>query len=126
MQQRVIVIIDDSEDVAALEFSLAAMRGVKVVKMNDGRRLMNELRTNSLEVAAIVTDLNLPFFDGFEILEAVRRHGRFGQLPIIVITGDGRCGLADRAQELGASAFFMKPYSPAEVRRALEALIDAS
>ncbi len=126
MDQRVIAIIDDSEDVAALELALSNMQSVKVVKMDDGRSVMNALRSNSLELAAIVTDLNLPFFDGFEILEAVRAHQRFSHVPIVVITGDGRSGVPERAKQLGASAFFVKPYSPAEVRRALEALIDAS
>ncbi len=124
--ERIIAIIDDSEDVAALEFALSGMPSVKVVKMHDGRGLMNALRADSLELSAIVTDLNLPFFDGFEILEAVRAHARYARVPIVVITGDGRCGVPERAKQLGANAFFSKPYSPAEVRRALEALIDVS
>ena len=123
---RVIAIIEDSEDVAALEFALSCMPGVRVVKLPDGRSLMNALRSNSLELAAIVTDLNLPFYDGFEILQAVRAHSRFSQVPIVVITGDGRSEVPERARQLGASAFFIKPYSPVEVRRALEALIDVA
>jgi DNA-binding response OmpR family regulator len=123
---RVIAIVEDSDDVAALEFALSCMAGFRVVKLPDGRSLMNALRTDSLELAAIVTDLNLPFYDGFEILEAVRAHHRYSQVPIIVITGDGRSEVPKRARELGASGFFIKPYSPAEIRRALEALIHAS
>ena len=123
---RVIAIVEDSEDVAALELALSCMSGVRVVKMYDGRSLMNVLQSGSLDLAAIVTDLNLPFYDGFEILEAVRAHSRFSRVPIVVITGDGRSEVPERARQLGANAFFLKPYSPIEVRRALEALIDVS
>jgi len=123
---RTIVIVEDSEDVAALEFALAGLPGVSVLKLPDGRSLMNALRSDSLNLAAIVTDLNLPFYDGFEILEAVRKHSRYAKIPIVVITGDGRRDVPARAKQLGANAFFPKPYSPAEVRRALEALIDVS
>ena len=70
--------------------------------------LMHSLRTNSINLAAIVTDLNLPFFDGFEILAAVRAHARYRKVPIVVITGDGRSGIAQRAQELGARRFLFQ------------------
>jgi DNA-binding response OmpR family regulator len=121
---RVIAIVEDSEDVVTLEFALSNMSGTKVMRMQDGRSLMNALAASSLNLAAIVTDLNLPFFDGFEIIQAVRSHPRYAKVPVVVITGDGRHGIAQRAKELGADAFFPKPYSPAEVCRALEALID--
>lgn len=120
---RVIAIVEDSENIAPLELALSGVAGVTVVKMPDGRSLMQALQANSLDVAAIVTDLNLPFFDGFEILKAVRTHARYTNVPIIIITGDGRSEVPQRARELGASALFFKPYSPVEVRRALEALI---
>ena len=123
---RTIVIVEDSEDVAALEFALAALPGMSVLKLPDGRSLMNALFSDSLNLAAIVTDLNLPYYDGFEILAAVRKHNRYARIPIIVITGDGGHDIPARAKQLGANAFFPKPYSPAEVRRALEALIDVS
>jgi DNA-binding response OmpR family regulator len=123
---RTIVIVEDSEDVAALELALLALPGVAVVKLPDGRSLMHALQFDSLNLAAIITDLNLPFYDGFEILEAVRSHRHYSRVPVIVITGDGRSDVPDRAKKLGANAFFCKPYSPVEVRRALEALIDVS
>ncbi len=122
----VIAIVEDSEDVAALEFALSAIRGAKVMRMSDGRSLMKKLEAESFNFAAIVTDLNLPFFDGFEIIQAVRSNARHSRVPIIVITGDGRTGIAQRAKELGANAFFLKPYSPGEIFRTLEALLNAS
>ena len=123
---RTIVIVEDSEDVAALELALSGLPGVRVMKLPDGRSLMNVLSADSLDLAAIVTDLNLPFYDGFEIVEAVRKHQRYARVPIVIITGDGRQDVPARAKKLGADAFFPKPYSPAEVRRALEALIDVA
>lgn len=126
MSAPVIAIIEDSDDASALEFALSSIRGFTIVKLSDGRSLMNVLESNSLPLAAIVTDLNLPFFDGFEILRAVRAHRDFSRVPVILITGDGRSEIPRRARELGANAFFVKPYSPGEVRRVLEGLLHVS
>lgn len=123
---RVIAIIEDFEDIAALELALSCLVGVSVVRMTDGRHLITALQSDSLDLAAVITDLNLPFVDGFAILEAVRGHDRYRDLPVILVTGDGRSEVPERAKELGASALFFKPYSPAEIRRVLEELIRAT
>lgn len=120
---RVIAIIEDSDDIAALELALSSLKGTSVVRMRDGESLLKALQSDALDLAAVVTDLNLPFVDGFEILEAVRANGRYQHVPVIVITGDGRSDVPGRAKDLGANALFFKPYSPAEIRRALEELI---
>lgn len=123
---RVIAIVEDSDNIAALELALSSVAGTSVIRMTDGESLMRALQSDSLDLAGIVTDLNLPFFDGFEILEAVRNNSRYRELPVIVITGDSRSEVRRRAGELGASAFFFKPYSPLEIRRTLEELICAT
>jgi len=120
---RVIAIIEDFEDIAALELALSCLADTSVVRMTDGRSLMGALRSDSLDLAAVVTDLNLPFFDGFEILKAVRSHHLHRAVPVIIVTGDSRREVTQRAKELGASALFFKPYSPADIRRLLEELI---
>jgi CheY-like chemotaxis protein len=73
----------------------------------------------------LVTDLNMPRMDGFELIRRVRSHGRYGSLPVIVVSGDTDPGTPERVSRLGVDAFFSKPYSPARVREKLEHLLDA-
>jgi CheY-like chemotaxis protein len=120
-----ILIVDDSDDMAPLEIALASNGGPRVTVLKDGRLALKLLETDPPDLAAVITDLHLPFVDGFDLIAAIRAHDRFGGLPIIVISGDNDPQVRRRVRGLGADAFFAKPYSPAEVRQVLEDLLYA-
>jgi PleD family two-component response regulator len=61
--------------------------------------------------------------DGFELIERVRGHRVHQSVPIMVITGSSDPDAPQRVERLGANAFFMKPYSPLQVREKLEQLL---
>ncbi len=84
------------------------------------------LSSADFTVRAIVTDLQLPTMDGYELIEWVRGRSSHGALPIVVTSGDSDPGNSERLRLLGADAYFVKPYSPAAVRRTLEKLLHAS
>ena len=73
----------------------------------------------------MVTDLQMPSMDGFELIERVRADQKLARLPIIVVSGDTNPETPERVRRLGADSFFTKPFSPAEVRRKLEQLLHA-
>ena len=59
----------------------------------------------------VLLDLRLPEMPGLEVLQWIRRQPRLAWLPVVVITGMAAPGDAQRAQELGATAFLPKPFS---------------
>ena len=67
-------------------------------------------------VRAVVTDLNMPRMDGFEFMERIRAQPRHQRSPIIVVNGDTDPRTPERLTSIGVSAFFPKPYSPAQLR----------
>ncbi|HEX4227619.1 MAG TPA: response regulator [Bryobacteraceae bacterium] len=120
-----ILIVDDSDDIAPLEIALGSNGGPGVMVLKDGRRALKLLETDPPDLAAVITDLHLPFVDGFDLVAAIRANSRFERLPIIVISGDNDPQVRRRVRAFGADAFFAKPYSPAEVREVLEGLLYA-
>ena len=56
----------------------------------------------------------------------VRSRSNRAALPILVTSGDSDPGNSERLRRLGADAYFVKPYSPAALRRTLEQLLHAS
>jgi CheY-like chemotaxis protein len=74
-------------------------------------------------VAALITDINLPAMDGLELIRRVRAEPRMAALPIVVTSADADPATHERALQLGANAFFPKPYSPIAVRQKIEELI---
>ena len=123
-----ILIVEDAETAATtLEIALANIPGVQVVRVNDGLSALEYLAGEAgPRVDAVVTDLEMPQLDGFELIRALRRQERFQLLPIVVISGAGDPKAPERARQLGADAYFTKPWSPVAVRRKLEDLLSNS
>jgi two-component system chemotaxis response regulator CheY len=120
---KLIVIVEDSETIAPLEIALASLDGVVIQEFSNGRDAVKFVRAEYKDMSAIITDLHLPFFDGFELVAAVKEDERCSQIPIIVLSGDTHPETPERLRDLGVNAFFAKPYSPAQVRDTLEALL---
>jgi CheY-like chemotaxis protein len=121
-----VLIVEDDENVAPLEIALANMCGLRVLVLKNGRDAADLLRRNSIELAAVITDLQLPYVDGFELIEIIRGQARYSDLPIVVLSGDSHPDTPERLRSLGANAFFPKPYSPSDVRHTLEDLLNES
>ena len=123
---RTVLIVEDAESCATtLEIALLAIPHVNVRVAPTARQAL-DLLAKGAGICAVVTDLNLPSMDGFELIERVRSDRRTARLPIVVISGDSDPRTPERIYRLGADAFFGKPYSPAQVRQKLEQLLDAN
>ena len=120
-----VLIVEDSDDVTPLEIALTALNALQVRVVTNGRDALEIIKRRPVEVAALITDLNLPLLDGFGLIAAVRSHAPNAKLPIIVISGDNDPTTQTRVRDLGANAFFGKPYSPAAIRDTLEGLLHA-
>jgi CheY-like chemotaxis protein len=77
-------------------------------------------------VRAVVTDLNMPRMDGYELIRRIRGDQRLRNTPIIVVSADTDPATPERVAALGVDAFFPKPFSPAQVRRTLEQLLNGT
>ena len=83
MAKTVLVIDDEPEIRGLLELALR-VDGYEVETACDGREALVILE--DVPVDAVITDLYMPDLDGFELCLALRRDGRFDNLPIIVFT----------------------------------------
>jgi CheY-like chemotaxis protein len=123
---RGVLIVEDSENSAAmLEIALSEIPGVSLLLTNSAMDAWRILR-NGAQVRAIVTDLNMPHMDGFELIRRVRADRNLAGTPIIVVSADTDPDTPGRMAELGVDAYFPKPFSPARVRRKLEQILDGT
>jgi DNA-binding response OmpR family regulator len=122
---RTVLIVEDTEPCRdTLEVALMRVPGLAIRSVATAEEALQYLSGN--EICALVTDLHLPKMDGFQLIESVRSEARNSSLPILVLSGDDNPHTMARLADLGANAYFSKPYSPAEVRETLEQLIDGS
>ena len=122
---RNILIVEDAETAATtLEIALTNIPDVQIVRVGDGLRAMEYLAPETGHtIDALVTDLDMPFVDGFELIRHLRGQERFLSLPIVVVSGKCDPQASARALGLGANAYFAKPWSPLAVRRKIEDLL---
>lgn len=122
---RPVLIVEDSENAAAmLEIALGGIPGVSVHLAANAVEALRILGSGGPAVQAIVTDLNMPRMDGFELISRIRQDARLSATPIIVVSADTDPATPQRIAQLGVSAFFAKPFSPAQVRRKVEQLLN--
>jgi CheY-like chemotaxis protein len=122
-----VLVVEDSENNASmLEIALSDIPEVTVVVALSGLEAWRILSGHGRSIRAIVTDLNMPRMDGFELIRRVRADGRLAGTPIVVVSADTDPATPRRIAQMGVNAFFAKPFSPAEVRRKLEQILNGT
>jgi two-component system chemotaxis response regulator CheY len=121
----IVLIVEDSENSAAmLEIAFLGIPGLDVRMAPSAAEALRILDGGPEAVGAMVTDLNMPRMDGYELIRRVRADKRLSDMPIIVVSADTDPATPQRIAALGVEAYFPKPFSPAVVRRKLEQILD--
>src|SRR5437879_3881507 len=98
---KLVLIVEDSEAcTGTLHIALESNPWLEARVSPTPCAAMEVLRENS-EVVAVVTDLNLPQSDGFDLIRELRAHPRFARLPIVLISGDSDPRLPAKALAQG-------------------------
>src|SRR6266852_2515833 len=128
------------------------LRGVKVLVVDDNRtnrRILEgmlkrwEMKSRSVEggeealaqlsaareagepYGLILTDMHMPKMDGFALVERIRQRPELTTATIMMLTSAGHRGDAARCQELGVSAYLLKPIRQSELREAIARVLGA-
>jgi two-component system chemotaxis response regulator CheY len=111
--KKVILVADDSPTIRKfVTFSLAA-KGFKIIAATDGMEALEKLPSNNVDL--IITDLNMPNIDGFELIKTVRENKDYEDIPIIVLSSLGSEKDIERGLGLGANSYLVKPFDPKKI-----------
>jgi CheY-like chemotaxis protein len=97
-----------------IEILASAQAGYEVVTAEDGAQAWTMLEANP-EVKLAIIDVVMPVVDGFQWLDRVRADPRFGQLPVIVCSGNNDRATVSQAAARGVSSFLVKPFTRSAV-----------
>jgi CheY-like chemotaxis protein len=73
----------------------------------------------------VLTDMHMPKMDGFALVERIRQRPELSTATIMMLTSAGHRGDAARCQELGVSAYLLKPIRQSELREAIARVLGA-
>ena len=117
-----ILIVDDSSTLRrtlALSLQKATYR---VLQAKDGKEALSKLEQHP-QVNLIVCDIEMPNMNGFEFLSYRRQKPQIANIPIAMLTSRSSKKHRQLATQLGASAYFSKPYVELEFLKAIEEII---
>jgi CheY-like chemotaxis protein len=73
--------------------------------------------------AGILLDIEMPRMDGYELIATLRAQEQYRTLPVVILTSRAASKHQQRAMQLGASAYVVKPYQDEELINILNLLI---
>jgi chemosensory pili system protein ChpA (sensor histidine kinase/response regulator) len=103
-----VLVVDDSLTVRRVTQRLLVREGFRVVVAKDGLDALEQLELE--RPAVMLTDIEMPRMDGFDLLRNVRHDPRWQGLPVIMITSRIAQKHRDLAHQLGADHYLGKPY----------------
>jgi two-component system chemotaxis response regulator CheY len=106
---RTILAVDDSATVRKFVTVALSMQGFAVVTACDGMDALEKLPNQQVDL--VITDLNMPNMDGFELNKALRENPTYKDLPVIILTSLSDDDSKERGTGLGVNSYVVKPFS---------------
>src|SRR6185436_4067233 len=103
-----VLVVDDSLTVRRVTQRLLLREGYRVVLARDGLDALEQLADE--RPAVMLSDIEMPRMDGFDLVRNVRNDARLQDLPVIMITSRIAQKHREHAQELGVDHYLGKPY----------------
>ena len=117
-----ILVIDDSINVRRFMALTLEKAGYQVAQAKDGQDALDKLDAG-LAVEAIICDVEMPRLDGYGFLSRLKTKDQHKHLPVAMLTSRSGQKHRQMAMNLGAAAYFTKPYNEQTLLQTLEDLI---
>jgi DNA-binding response OmpR family regulator len=118
-----ILVVDDNLDIRNLLSMILEKEGYTVIHGVDGREGLEKIIQNIPNL--VLLDVMMPGFSGLEVLAAVRENKKreINSIPICMITAKSSVEDVDKALELGATSYIVKPFRPAVLIEKVNSLL---
>ncbi|HZF51893.1 MAG TPA: response regulator [Polyangiaceae bacterium] len=120
-----VLVVEDSATMRSFVVAALEAEGFEVTTAKSGFEAMKVLAQRKFDL--VITDINMPDINGLEVVRFVRDNPTHKEIPLIIISTDGRDRDRERGMKLGASDYLIKPFKPEDlISRARHFLSQAS
>ncbi|NET73940.1 MAG: response regulator, partial [Sphaerospermopsis sp. SIO1G2] len=116
-----VLVIDDAISVRQTLVMTLQKSGFQVFAAENGVEAIEQLELHP-EIAVVLSDLEMPKMNGFQLLTHIRQHQDWKTKPVVILTSRSSDKHRHLAQELGATAYLTKPYLEHELLGTVESL----
>lgn len=119
MSTRCILVVEDSPTMRQLIlFSLKRLPGIEIVEAVDGVDALRKLPEHSFDL--VLTDINMPVMDGLKLLAMMKGNATYKEIPVVIITTEGREEDRKQGMALGAHDYIPKPIQTPHLLRVVK------
>ena len=118
-----VLVVDDSLSVRRVLGNLLKSAGWNAVPARDGLEALEILEGAERPPDAILLDIEMPRMDGYELTATLRGMPAFAQVPIVILTSRAGEKHRQRAFDLGASDYLVKPYEDSTLLAVVRRLV---
>lgn len=119
-----ILAVDDERHIVRLVQVNLERQGYEVVTAFDGKEALEKIASENPDL--VVLDVMMPYMDGFEVLQTIRKNPETRELPVIMLTAKAQDADVFRGWQQGVDCYLTKPFNPMElitfVRRIFKSL----
>lgn len=102
-----VLYIEDNKDNMTLVKRVLEVEGYEVIGAENGAEGLAKAR--SLRPDLVITDINLPDIDGYEITETLKRETKTAHIPVIAMTANVMKKDREQVHEVGCDGYIAKP-----------------
>ncbi len=108
-----ILAVDDEKFIVRLVQVTLERQGYQVVTANDGKEALEKVESERPDL--MVLDVMMPYMDGFEVLQTLRRNPSTRDIPVIMLTAKAQDADVFRGWQSGVDCYLTKPFNPLEL-----------
>ena len=112
MAKKVLIVDDEPNIVAALEY-LLARNGYEVRSAPNGEQALREVEAFAPDL--VLLDIMMPQQSGYEVCQRIRERPEWSRIRILMLSAKGREAEVSKGLSLGADLYITKPFSNAEL-----------
>lgn len=108
-----ILAVDDERHIVRLVQVNLERQGYEVITAFDGREALEKIESEKPDL--VILDVMMPYMDGFEVLQAIRKNPDISTLPVIMLTAKAQDADVFRGWQQGVDTYLTKPFNPMEL-----------
>ncbi len=120
-QIRLMVVDDMSTSRGLITQALDSIGIRNVATASDGKSALQALMRSPVHL--VISDYNMPEMDGLHLLHYLRHTPQTANIGFLLITGRADPGIIEQGRKLGMNNFLKKPFDPAGLKTAIEAIV---
>ncbi|RCJ38996.1 hybrid sensor histidine kinase/response regulator [Nostoc punctiforme NIES-2108] len=120
---KVVLVVDDAISLRQTLSLTLQKSGYQVIQAQNGIEALEKLHLHP-EIQVVVSDLEMPRMNGFELLSNFRQYTNLAKIPVMILTSRSAEKHRQLAQELGAKAYLTKPFLEHEFISKINELIN--